>query len=48
MNITKYINNNKVMCQMPMKFPVIFDQNPIRTLDKIVEKLVTTKNPLKA
>ena len=31
------------MCQMSMKFPVMFDQNPIRTLDKIVEKQVTTK-----
>ena len=31
------------MCQMSMKFPAMFDQNPIRTLDKIVEKQITTK-----
>ena len=31
------------MCQMSMKLPAMFDQNPPHTFDKIVKKL-TTKN----
>ena len=31
------------MCQMSMKFPAMFNQNP-HTFDKIVKKLITTKN----
>ena len=31
------------MCQMSMKLPAMFDQNPPHTFDKIVKKLVTTK-----
>ena len=38
--------NNKVMCQMSMKVPVIFDTPHI--LDKIVAKLIPVKNDLKA
>ena len=33
---------------MSMKLPAMFDQNPPHTFDKIVKKLVTTKNALKA
>ena len=36
------------MCQMSMKLLAMFDQNPPHTLDKIVKKLKTTKNALKA
>ena len=36
------------MRQMSMKLPVMFDQNPPHTFDKILKKLITTKNPLKA
>ena len=32
------------MCQMSMKLPAMFDQNPPNTFDKIVKKLITTKN----
>ena len=32
------------MCQMSMKLLAMFDQNPPHTLDKIVKKLITTKN----
>ena len=32
------------MCQMTMKFPAMFDENPPHTIDKIVKKLTTTKN----
>ena len=42
------VNNNRVMCQMSMKLPAMFDQNPPHTFDKIVKKLITTKNALKA
>ena len=35
------------MCQMSMKLLAMFDQNPPHTLDKIVKKLITTKNALK-
>ena len=42
------VNNNRVMCQMSMKIPAMFDQNPPHTFDKIVKKLLTTKNALKA
>ena len=35
------------MCQMSMQLPAMFDQNPPHTFDKIVKKLVTTKNALK-
>ena len=31
------------MCQMSMKHPAMFDQNPPHTFDKIVKKLITTK-----
>ena len=31
------------MCQMSMKLPAMFDQNPPHTFDKIVKKLITTK-----
>ena len=31
------------MCQMAMKLPAMFDQNPTHTFDKIVKKLITTK-----
>ena len=31
------------MCQVSMKLPVMFDQNPPHTFDKIVRKLITTK-----
>ena len=41
------VNNNRVMCQMSMKLPAMFDQNPPHTFDKIVKKLITTKNALK-
>ena len=41
------VNNNRVMCQMSMKLPAMFDQNPPHTFDKIVKKLIT-KNALKA
>ena len=34
------------MCSMSMKLPGMFDQNPIHTFDKIVEK-GNNKNPLK-
>ena len=33
---------------MSMKLPTPFDQNPPHTFDKIVKKLITTKNALKA
>ena len=42
------VNNNRVMCQMSMKLPAMFDQNPPHTFHKIVKKLITTKNALKA
>ena len=42
------VNNNRVMCQMSLKLPAIFGQNPSHTFDKIVKKLITTKNALKA
>ena len=42
------ISNNRVMCQMSMKLPAMFRQNPPHTFDKIVKKLLTTKNALKA
>ena len=35
------------MWQMSMKLPAMFDQNPPHTFDKIVKKLITTKNALK-
>ena len=31
------------MCQMSMKLPAMFDQNPPYTFDKIVKKFKTTK-----
>ena len=31
------------MCQMSMKLPAMFDQNPTHTFDRIVKKLITTK-----
>ena len=31
------------MCQMSMKLPAMFDQNPPHTFDKIVTKLIPTK-----
>ena len=31
------------MCQMSMKLPVMFDQKPPHTFDKIVKKQITTK-----
>ena len=42
------VNNNRVMCQMSMKLPAMFDQIPPHNFDKIVKKLITTKNALKA
>ena len=37
------------MCQMSMKLPDMFNQNPPHTFDKIVKKkIITTKNALKA
>ena len=42
------VNNNRVLCQMSMKLPAMFDQNSPHTFDKIVKKLITTKNALKA
>ena len=42
------VNNNRVMCQKSMKLSAMFDQNPPHTFDKIVKKLITTKNALKA
>ena len=42
------VNNYRVVCQMSMKLPAMFDQNPHHTFDKIVKKLITTKNALKA
>ena len=33
------VNNNRVMCQMSMKLPAMFDQNPPYAFDKIVKKL---------
>ena len=36
------------MRQMPKKLPAMFDQNPPHTFDKIVKKLITAKNDLKA
>ena len=33
---------------MSMKLPAMFDQNRPHTFDKIVKKLITTKNVLKA
>ena len=38
----------RVMCQMSMKLPAMFDQNLPHTFDKIVKKLITIKNALKA
>ena len=32
------------MCQKSMKLPAKFDQNSLHTFDKIVKKLITTKN----
>ena len=37
------VNNNWVICQMSMKLPAMFDQNPSHTFDKIVKKLITQK-----
>ena len=31
------------MCQMSMKLPAMFDQNPPHTFDLIVKKLIKTK-----
>ena len=42
------VNNNRIMCQMSVKLPAMFDQNPPHTFGKIVKKLITTKNALKA
>ena len=42
------VNNNRVMCQMSIKLPARFDQNLPHTKDKIVKKLITTKDALKA
>ena len=42
------VNNNRVMWQISMKLPAMFDQNHPHTFDKIVKKLITTKNALKA
>ena len=42
------VNNNRVMCQISMKLPAMFNQNPTHTFDKIVKKLITTKNALRA
>ena len=42
------VNNNRVRCQMSMKLPAMFDQNPPHTFEKIVKKLITTKNALEA
>ena len=33
---------------MSVKLPAMFDQNPPHTFGKIVKKLITTKNALKA
>ena len=30
------------MCQMSMKLPAMFDQNPSHTFDEIVKNLITT------
>ena len=48
MSMKLKINNNRVMCQMSMKLPAMFDQNPPHNFDKIMKKLITTKNALKA
>ena len=40
------VNNNRVMCQMYMKLPTMFDQNPPHTFDKIVKKLQKTLSKL--
>ena len=37
------VSNNRVMCQMSVKLPAVFDQNPPQTFDKIVKKQITTK-----
>ena len=42
------VNNNRVICQMSMKLPAMFDQNAPHNFDKIVKKLITTKNALTA
>ena len=42
------IRNYRDMGQMSLKLPAMFDQNPPHTFDKIVEKLITAKNALKA
>ena len=42
------VNNNRIMCQMSIKLPGMFDQNPSHTFDKMVKKLNTTKNDHKA
>ena len=34
------------MCQMSLMLPAMFDQNPPHTFDKIVKKLIKTKNAL--
>ena len=34
------VNNNRIMYQMSIKLPAMFDQNPPHT-DKIVKKLIT-------
>ena len=31
------VNNNRVMCQMSMKLPAMFDQNPTHTLEKTLK-----------
>ena len=38
----------KVMCQISLKLPAMFDQNLPHNFDKILEKHITTKNALKA
>ena len=37
------VHNNRVMSQVSMKLPTMFDQNPPHTFDKIVKKLIPTK-----
>ena len=37
------VNNNRVICQMSMKLPAMFDQNYPDTFDEIVKKLITTE-----
>ena len=37
------VNNNRVMCQMSVKLPAMFDQTPPHTFGKIVNKPITSK-----